>query len=96
MTPPQIQQAYRIVQEALNNIIKHAEATRVDIQLFEHPTEIDIIIEDNGKGFDLTNTKDRFGLDQMHIRTESLGGRIEINSHPGKGTHILVQIPVKK
>ncbi len=96
LTPSQIQQAYRIVQEALNNIIKHAEATRVDIQLFEHPTEIDIIIEDNGKGFDVTNTKDRFGLDQMRIRTESLGGRIEINSHPGKGTHILVQIPVKK
>ena len=96
LTPAQIQQAYRIVQEALNNIIKHAEATRVDVQLFEHPTEIDIIIEDNGKGFDVTNTKDRFGLDQMRIRTESLGGRIEINSHPGKGTHILVQIPVKK
>ena len=96
LTIDQTRQTYRIVQEALNNIIKHAGASRVDIQLFEHPTEIDIIIEDDGKGFDLSNTTHGFGLNQMRIRTESLGGRIEINSHPGTGTHILVQIPVRK
>ena len=57
--------------------------------------EIDIIIEDNGKGFDKNNLEG-LGLNQMKIRTESLGGRIEINSHPGAGTHILVQVPIGK
>ncbi len=96
LSPAQIQQIYRIVQEAFNNIVKHAEASRIDIQLFGHPTELDIIIEDNGKGFDVKSTTQGFGLNQMRIRTESLGGRIEINSHPGKGSHLLVQIPYNK
>ena len=95
LSPAQIQQLYRIVQEALNNCVKHAEASRIDIQLFGHPTELDIIIEDNGKGFDLKNTTQGFGLNQMRIRTESLGGRIEINSHPGGGCHLLIQVPYK-
>lgn len=89
----QIQQVYRIVQEALNNIIKHAEATHVDIQIFGHSQEIDITIDDNGKGFNVDKTEG-LGLNQMKIRTESLGGKIEINSHPGKGTTILLQVPI--
>ena len=94
LTPPQIQQVYRIVQEALNNVAKHAEATRVDVQLFEQPGELNIIIEDNGKGFDVTAQEKGFGLNQMKIRTESLGGHIEINSKPGNGSFILIKIPL--
>lgn len=95
LTGEQIQQAYRIVQEALNNIVHHAEATKVEIQIFGHPHEIDVMIEDNGKGFTI-GKNEGLGLTQMRIRTESLGGRIEINSHSGGGTSILVQVPVAK
>ena len=83
---------YRIVQEGLNNIAKHAGATKIDVQVFGHEKEFDIIMEDNGKGFDI-HQPSGLGLNQMKIRTESIGGRIEINSHPGRGTTILLQVP---
>ncbi len=95
LTSNQIQQVYRILQEALNNIVKYAEATRVDVQLFGHEDEINLTIEDNGKGFDPSDMRYGLGLTQMKIRTESLGGRIEINSHPGNGTMVLVSVAVK-
>jgi len=90
----QIQQVYRIIQEALNNIVKHAQATRVDVQIFGHEGEVNISIEDNGIGFNPSEVPDGLGLNQMKIRTESLGGRIEINSHPGNGTLILISVPI--
>lgn len=90
----QIQQVYRIIQEGLNNIVRHSQATRVDVQVFGHEGEVNISIEDNGKGFNPSEIPDGLGLNQMKIRTESLGGRIEINSHPGKGTLILISIPI--
>lgn len=95
LTPNQIQQLYRIVQEALNNIIKHAEATRVDIQLFGHEKEIGLSIEDDGKGFDTATVHTGFGLNQLKIRVQSINGKIEINSHPGKGTIILIVVPTQ-
>ncbi len=95
LTGNQIQQLYRVLQEALNNIVKHAGATRVDVQLFGYKEEINLTIEDNGKGFNPSEKIDGLGLNQMKIRTESLGGRIEINSHPGKGTLILFNIPIQ-
>ncbi len=91
----QIQQVYRILQEALNNIVKHAEATRVDVQLFGHEKEINVTIEDNGKGFNPSESQDGLGLNQMKIRTESLGGKIEINSQLDKGSLILITIPIR-
>lgn len=90
----QIQQMYRILQEALNNIVKHARATRIDVQLFGHEDEVNMTIEDNGVGFNPSEMSDGLGLSQMKIRTESLGGRIEINSHSGKGTLILIKVPI--
>lgn len=90
----QIQQVYRIVQEALNNMVRHAGATHVDVQVFGHEKEVNITIEDNGKGFNPSEKKDGFGFNQMKIRAESIGAKIEINSHLGKGTLILVQLPL--
>ncbi|MFM9837449.1 MAG: sensor histidine kinase [Cyclobacteriaceae bacterium] len=81
-------QLYRILQEALNNIVKHAEATEVDIQLFGHKGELNITIEDNGKGFDISQLSEGLGQSQMKIRTEG----IEINSHVRTGTLILLEI----
>lgn len=94
LTQFHIQQLYRIVQEAISNAIRHAQCSQIDVQLFGHEESLDLIIEDNGQGFDSTVISG-FGINQMKIRTESLGGRIEIDSHSGKGTTILIQIPLK-
>lgn len=95
LTPDQIQQLYRIVQEALNNIIKHAEATRVDIQLFGHEKEVNLSIEDDGKGFDAAAIHTGFGLNQLKIRVQSINGKIEINSQPGRGTLVFINVPIQ-
>ena len=92
----EIQQLYRILQEAIHNIVSHAQATMADIQLFGYENEIVIVIEDDGKGFEIAEKINGIGLNQMRIRTESLGGRIEINSKPGMGTHILIEMPFKR
>jgi len=89
-----VQQTYRIIQEALNNMIKHAHAAHADIQLFGYEHELVITIEDNGKGFDLENTKKGLGLSQMKIRTEALGGTLEMSSSGGRGTQLMIHIPV--
>ena len=86
---------FRIVQEAINNIIKYAEATEATIQYLVYEEDITLSIEDNGKGFDMNiaEKKHNFGLNSMRNRAMSLGGNIEINTSPGHGTSIFVQVP---
>ncbi|SMG33480.1 two-component system, NarL family, sensor histidine kinase DegS [Marivirga sericea] len=88
---------FRITQEALNNIIKYAEATEVFVQLTYHDNLLQLTIEDNGKGFDVEeklNADSSFGLFNMNKRAESLSGRMTIESK--EGTLIFVEIPLKK
>lgn len=88
---------FRITQESLNNIIKYAEATEVFVQLTHHDNILQLTIEDNGKGFDVDeklNSDHSFGLFNMNKRTESLSGRMTIESK--EGTLIFVEIPLKK
>ena len=86
---------YRIVQEALTNIVRHAQSTNVDIVLKRSDNQIRLIIEDNGVGFNAkTITKNgRLGLLGMHERAEMLGGTLSVESTIGVGTTILVEIP---
>jgi signal transduction histidine kinase len=91
----QIIQLYRILQEVINNAIKHSEATKIDIQVFGYKKEMSVSIEDNGKGFDIAKPTSGLGLNQLKIRAEILKGKIEINSHPDKGSLILVQVPLE-
>jgi signal transduction histidine kinase len=82
---------YRIIQEALNNIVKHAEATKVDISLLYENDEIRLTIADNGIGFDMTKTrKSGNGINNMNDRAEILGGTFKLVSNPGVGTTIEV------
>lgn len=90
----QVQQLYRIIQEAVSNIVHHAKATQADIQLFEYPNELVLTIDDNGAGFDPQGVKDGLGLAQMTVRTESIGGSIDIQSRPGTGCHIMIHVPI--
>lgn len=89
---------YRIAQEALNNIYKHAKARRVDVMLEKRGEMVVLIIEDNGIGFDaddkLTRSKG-LGLIGIGERAVLVGGTSEIESEKGKGTTIFVRVPVK-
>ena len=85
---------FRIIQEALTNSIKHAEATSVFLDLHFINNELLILIEDNGKGFEISVIKDLNGLNNLKSRTQSLNGQIEINSEPLIGTTIKIKIPI--
>jgi PAS domain S-box-containing protein len=89
--PPQVQVAlYRIVQEALNNIAKHARATRVSVSLIQRAGHIELRVSDNGRGFDLAHVSpDRLGLSIMKERAGNIGASLEITSQIGHGTHVV-------
>ena len=88
---------YRIVQEALNNVVKHANATEVTIFLSQKYSTAILSVKDNGKGFDtdrvLSSPHQGTGIFNMKERVNLLGGSFEIISKPGKGTRINVKIP---
>lgn len=93
----------RIVQEACNNILKHARAENVLVQVEYEKDKIIVRIEDDGVGFiinDIQNLKKEdgsgLGISMMKERVFLFAGRLEINSEPGKGTRILVEVPIDK
>ena len=86
---------YRIVQESLNNISRHARATRASIMLRNTADDkLNLIISDNGVGFDHVQTSYGFGLLGMRERVENLNGSFDINSQPGQGVVLSMMIPV--
>jgi PAS domain S-box-containing protein len=90
---------YRLIQESLNNIKKHAEAGKVVIRLVASSPNIILRIEDNGKGFDVKHRlaralkEKRMGLSSMEERVSLLGGLMKISSRPSKGTKIFIEVP---
>jgi two-component system NarL family sensor kinase len=88
---------YRIVQELLNNTLKHAEAKIVNIELNQFDDEINLIYEDDGKGFDFNSTKsDGIGLQNMNNRISSINGHIDFDSKPGVGTTAIISVSLKE
>ena len=87
---------FRITQEALNNVIKHAAATQVHISLTKDDHILTLMLEDNGKGFDLNESGDKTGVGLKNIENRAiyLNGKVTIESKKGKGTLIIVDIPV--
>jgi PAS domain S-box-containing protein len=84
---------FRITQEALNNIIRHANATRTTIELSNNKKRVQLTIKDNGKGFDSFSTKKGAGLNNIRNRVYLLSGQLTINTHPGKGCTLVVELP---
>jgi PAS domain S-box-containing protein len=84
---------FRITQEALNNIIRHANATRTTIELSNNKKRVQLTIKDNGKGFDSFSTKKGAGLNNIRNRVYLLSGQLTINTHPGKGCALVVELP---
>lgn len=87
---------FRMIQEILTNTIKHAEATEITISLTQDSESINIIIEDNGKGFNpkTIDKKEGMGLSNIEKKTEQLNGTFSIDSFEGKGTSIIIDIPL--
>jgi signal transduction histidine kinase len=86
---------YRLSQEALHNIIKHARATIVVLRLSRRDQEIILEVEDDGLGFDSTRTyPGHLGLQSMQARIDKAGGSLSITSHTGQGTRLVARIPL--
>jgi two-component system, NarL family, sensor histidine kinase DevS len=84
---------YRIVQEALTNIVKHAEATKVSILLVRKATTATVVIEDDGKGFDIEDVRaEGMGLAGMRERVELHDGRLTVESSPTSGTTLVAEV----
>lgn len=93
ITQEQKYHLYRIIQEALTNISKHAQATFVSINMTQHTNNISLIIEDDGVGFDTQKQAKGIGLKNIEERITLLKGTLEIDSHVENGSTILIEIP---
>lgn len=95
--------AFRIIQESLNNIRKHSKANNVIISLEKSLSGLNVIITDDGVGFDVETISNKdipinsgFGIISMKERAELLNGKLHINSSPGVGTRVFLSIPIEK
>jgi two-component system, NarL family, sensor kinase len=87
---------YRIAQEALTNVHRHAEAKHVVIRLVATPDRVELSIQDDGRGFDPTRVpKGRYGLIGLRERVKLLGGKLNVDSYTGKGTRLEVIVPLE-
>jgi PAS domain S-box-containing protein len=87
---------YRLAQEALNNVAKHARADHVDVALERGSEHVSLIVEDNGVGFDASNPEavgEGLGLIGMRERAALVGANLQIESTPGRGTTVIVRVP---
>jgi signal transduction histidine kinase len=85
---------YRLVQEATNNAIKHADPTRISVTVSRNEASVEVIVADDGRGFDPAATERSFGLVGMEERVTLPGGKLEIESAPGRGTEVRAELPI--
>ncbi len=91
--PPEVQIAfYRIAQEALNNVVRHAHASHVELSLRSEAHRVELRIADNGRGFNLSTVQPaHLGLGIMRERAEAIAARLSIVSSPGRGSRVAVE-----
>jgi signal transduction histidine kinase len=101
--PPAVETAcFRLVQEALTNVARHSGARRVDVELNAAEDAVEIVVRDDGKGFDVGAARERaeagasLGILSMEERVALAGGRLEIESEPGRGTTIRARFPASR
>jgi len=98
--PVELINIFRIIQEAVNNVVKHAKASMCHVTLRRLPRQCQIVVEDNGSGFDPDQTlvspsgRGGYGLGNMEERVRFLHGSMQVRTAPGKGTAIVFQIPL--
>ncbi len=89
---------YRVCQEALSNVARHADASSVSIDLFRDTGSVTLEIVDNGRGFDTSRLSStaRLGVAGMRERARSFGGWVQIDSRPGEGTTVMLKMPLRR
>jgi signal transduction histidine kinase len=93
--PAEVETAiYRIVQESLTNVVKHAHAQRVSILVTRNDGALTAVVEDDGRGFDTTDAGDGFGLEGMRERVALLDGRLAVESGEA-GTTLVAEVPLR-
>jgi signal transduction histidine kinase len=91
------EQLYRVGQEALANVVKHARASNATVRITATDDSVSIEVNDDGRGFDPAAVgPDHFGLRSMRGRVADLGGRLEVTSAPGHGTVLRVEVPAQR
>lgn len=92
--PPRVSvEMLRILQEAMNNVRKHASARRIIVRVEHRRTSLLLSVRDNGVGFDQTVVASGYGRQSMHERAQSIGARLMIASIPGRGTTVTLRVP---
>ena len=90
-------QLYRLGQEALANVVKHARATSAAVRIAATEETVSVEVSDDGRGFDPAAVgPEHFGLRSMRGRVADLGGRLEVTSAPGRGTVLRVEVPAQR
>lgn len=93
--PPELaRDVYQIIQELITNTLKHAEASSIRVELTSINDELNIIYEDNGKGFDSTKKVKGIGLRGINTRSEKYNGTVKIDSKKNQGTTFILEIPI--
>jgi len=87
---------YRIIQESLANVLKHARASEVNVALSFGDRDVRLVVQDDGAGFEPDAARHGYGLENMRQRAEELGGSLEISSAPGTGTRVSVSLPAQE
>ena len=89
---------YRIIQEALTNVARYAKVSEVSVQISADDSAIRLVVEDRGRGFDLSkvSTKEAAGISGMRERAQLLGGSLIIKTSPGAGTCLIAELPLSK
>jgi signal transduction histidine kinase len=85
---------YRMLQEMLHNIVKHAQATQALLELVEHKDQVSILVEDDGVGIDGQRPVKGKGLDTIRSKIAYLNGKIEIGQKKDRGTLIVIELPI--
>ena len=89
-------EVYRIIQELVNNVLKHAQSDQLEVQLLMNDNELNLLIEDEGIGFNTSKATKGIGLSNIQSRVTKLKGNIDIDSTIGRGTIINIDIPLKE
>ena len=87
---------YRMIQELVQNIMKHAAATQAEIQIMMYEGKLNITVEDNGRGFDLNKEYSGIGLQNLRNRANTLKGYLSITSSPGRSTTVHMEFDIEK
>lgn len=101
LLPPEFEvNLFRIVQETLNNILKHAGASQVKLTLTQERAHLRLVVEDDGRGFDTSRLaaiapdQRGLGLQELAERAKLMRGRVVLQSRPGQGTQVTVEVPI--